>query len=548
MTLQTTRSRVPRPRWAPASGRFPRHTLAWGMLWALWVLLPSAVGWRYYPFRDDWAWFGRPNFEPAGRWGFYLAYHLDAYRPLSFLLDTQVWARFWPHLTPVSAIMAGLAFLTAFVFQKAFHHVFSAPMWSVPVALLWWPLLIEGQYWLAAAAAMVPALLLLAVGVTWTVRSHRGATPSAAVGWRVAAAAAFLASDLCYEQQWMPGLLVMIAVAAKAPRGRKWADLLTAVVPLGLTATWYLAHAAGVTADGKRPVASLSAVLHAATATGAQMGQLFGPVMIRAFGQAVQWPTPLSWALAGIILAGGMVVALAVWPSYRRDEPSGAEPPLRLALYGLAWIGASYSPWLLTRYFWVADRSVYVAAPGIGLVLEAVIILLTRAFHRTPWRWTIPIGAGLALAAMMSLHVQDLWAYRQANRFDQALGRMTLAALHRARIPPRSPVLVVADTKTFVPWADPYHDFVSTAWSVPWGVHLMWFDLSRGRDDYPVTMVWRGQPVAAPAAYQVVLTTHVPSPARCPLTGVPCLVLQYHDPWPGPGLRAIGQYRPSPGR
>ncbi|SMC03927.1 hypothetical protein SAMN00768000_1360 [Sulfobacillus thermosulfidooxidans DSM 9293] len=72
-------------------------TLA-SILLILWMLSEFMARRQYHPFRDDWFTLGFPNFWAGGnRWQFYLDHHLDAYRPLSFLIDIELWSRFWPH-------------------------------------------------------------------------------------------------------------------------------------------------------------------------------------------------------------------------------------------------------------------------------------------------------------------------------------------------------------------------------------------------------------------------------------------------------------------
>ena len=106
------------------------------LLLGLWLLSEGIAGWQYHPFRDDWFTLGYPNFWHGGsRWEFYLSYHLDSYRPLSFLVDIELLSRFWPHLTIVAAMILALMFWTVLLWRRALSQLWGLPFWGFAVLM-----------------------------------------------------------------------------------------------------------------------------------------------------------------------------------------------------------------------------------------------------------------------------------------------------------------------------------------------------------------------------------------------------------------------------
>lgn len=525
--------------------RFRRQWLVIGALAALWVLAPTLAGWHYYPFRDDWSWIGAAATVPGGRWAYYLTYQLYAYRPISFWLDTQVLSRWWPHLTPLYVGATLAAFAVAWGAQAVARRLTGRPMWTMLVVGLWWPLLTEAQAWLVAAAGILPAMGGLIGGTALLDESMRQSAGRKRWGLTILAFLMYLAGDLCYEQVWFLSLLSagLVAYVRRRPIGR---SVGTAGSALGVTALWYAIHQAGLEANGKHPNLTLSAVIATAQSVGSQIGHLLGPALAQAltlgFTQVVRWP---SWAWASVLF----LAAVAVWAG--RSEYLDGQPSTRPAILtgmavGILWILTAYLPWLATSYDWVAARSLYPAFPGLALILEGLVTGLLASVPLTDRVAHAIIGTLFTalLVGVWNLHAQDLWAYRQADRFDSQLAQMVYRVFRAEHPSYQAPLAVQTDVMTFVPWDAPYHDHIRSTWHDPWGVNLMMYDLSHGGLDPTVTLWMPSDPAPRkPFPLAVILTQRPVSPSLCPSHVQQCLVLQYQATAPRPRLLAMRLYR-----
>lgn len=501
-------------------------------LFLLWIVANGYFGWRYFPFRDDWSWFGRPNVLPAGPWGYFLVYQLYAYRPVSFFLDVMLWSRFWPSLTPVSVLFTFLVFATAAIYRTALSRITGRPMWSVMLVMLWWPLIVEGQYWLAAAGGDVLALLALGLWM-WMATILTQSPRTRWLGW-LGATLILTLGNLSYEQQWFVTLLAAGVLIRARPS--HWRVIgLSAISSLAIAVTWYLSNRAGLSANGKHANHSVAAVWRSLQDTVHQLWHMLGQSQWRAWVQAVTTPgrlPPLYWA---VVIGLAVLTMWAITRTYPTLRQPGVLRARWMGSIGIMWIGLAYAPWLLTQYHWIADRSVYAASPGIGLIIEALVTTIRQGVRQTSARRVFWALFTVGLALLVGLHTQDIHAYQVTGQFDQKVARLTLKKMIAAHLRPSAPVLIRSSMLTVVPWDYPYHDHVATSWGVAWGPRLMWEDLSHYRFHPNVTMLYPGQ--SAPSthfAYQVVLSRGRPTRAQCTSGTSPCMVIQYHDQWPRP--------------
>lgn len=509
----------------------PPSALAILALLVLWIVANGYFGWRYFPFRDDWSWFGRPNVLPAGPWGYFRVYQLYAYRPVSFFLDVMLWSRFWPSLTPVSVLFTLLVFVTAVIYRMALSRITGQPMWSVMLVMLWWPLIVEGQYWLAAAGGDVLALLALGLWM-WMATVLTESPHTRWLGW-LGATLILTLGNLSYEQQWFVTLLAAGLLVWRRPS--QWHAISTsAVSSLGIAAAWYLSNMAGLSANGKHANHSIGAVWLSLKDTIRQLWHMLGQSQWHAWVQAVTTPGRLPPPYWVLVLALTVLAMWAIARTYPTAMTSGIAMWPLLAI-GVLWIGLAYAPWLLTHYHWIADRSVYAASPGIGLIIEALTLTIRQGVHHILARRGLWAAATTGLALLVGLHTQDIHAYQVTGQFDQKVARLTLKQMMAAHLPPSAPVLIRSSTLTVVPWDYPYHDHVATSWGVAWGPRLMWEDLSHYRFHPHVTLLYPGQAVPSTHfTYQVVLIRGRPAKAQCAPGTFPCMAIQYHDQWPRP--------------
>ncbi len=508
------------------------------LILALWVLSEGAAGWHYYAFRDDWFAMGRAaTWGEGSRWLFYLSNRLDSYRPLSFLVITEVWSRFWPHITVVAAIIVFLLFWSVLLWRKVLSEIFSAPFWAFVLVVLWLPLTNEGQYWITAANGIVLGLWFLGWAGLFLVRY---ALQGQKIAW-ILATLAFLAADLCYEQYWF-GVFVLTAALLWQVRSRWWPTVLASpALALVLTAVWYLSHTTGMKHNGKVSNHSLAGVVRSFHLIVPQISTIWGREMISAWTESWHWDhTPGIWMASVLVLAAAL--ALLVFIVYTQPPDQAAHNPSAvpgvLALSGILWVAASYAPWLITHYDWVADRSVTVAAPGVGLIAEALLLWLSTRRSRAVM--VITAAAVMTLSAIsVNLRGQDIRAYVAANSFSANIGRTVnrALALHNAQ---NANLTVIDPSEDFAPWTYAYHDHISTVWDADWGVQDMLEDLAPNTHHDHVQVIWPGDFVTKANSSDnigIVLTTHIPDQAMITRLGVrQGIVVQYRDTWPRPQI------------
>ncbi len=507
------------------------------LLLALWLLSEGISGWQYHPFRDDWFTLGYPNVWHGGsRWQYYLSYHLYSYRPLSFLVDIELLSRFWPHITVVAAMILALMFWSTMLWRQAFSRLWGLPFWGFAVLMLWLPLTDEGQYWITAALGIVLGLWFL--GWAWVllerfVHQEKASWPPW-LEWATMTLA-FLAADLCYEQYWFSviGLTAIIAFKYR----QKWLPImLSPIISLMLTALWYLSQAKGMKDNGKVANHSLASVIQSLHNILPQIRSIWGGEELDALKLGIHFSRVPGWWLVIVVVLGAGAVAAALADYKRRSSEdqyrSGkASVPWILIVGGILWAGASYLPWLMTHYDWVADRSVTVAAPGIALIGEVILAYMGR-IGRRPFRPIVIVVLTFLLVALVNLRAQDIMAYNEANTFSAKIGNQVLTVLDRHHL--YSGSLTVADpTWTFVPWTYTYHDHISTAWDANWAVYYMLADLSHGTNVYHVTELWPGDPVQkAPSFHNtgVILTRAKPTVGMVKKMNVrQAVVIRYRD-------------------
>ncbi len=524
------------------------------LLLALWILSEGIAGWQYHPFRDDWFTLGYPNVWHGGsRWQFYLSYHLYAYRPLSFLIDIEILSRFWPDIAVVAAMILALLFWSAMLWRRAFSAMWGLPFWGFVPLMLWLPLTDEGQYWITASLGIVLSLWFL--GWAWALLARfvhgAGSSRLRLLRW-MAMTLAFLAADLCYEQAWFSVIGLMAIIAFKYRK--QWLPLLASpVLALMLTAFWYLSHSKGMRANGKVANHSLASVIQSLHNILPQISAIWGSEELDALKLGVHFGrVPGWWLLLVVVLASAAVWGAMANYKHRQIVPGNAQkgsPEERrslelLVIGGIIWALASYLPWLMTRYDWVADRSVSVAAPGIALIGEVIVFYVSRI----GWRGVRTVAVmvlSFLLVALVNLRAQDILAYNAANTFSAKVSMRVLKLLDQHHL--RRGNLTVADpTWTFVPWTYTYHDHISTAWDANWAVHYMLADLSRGANLYRVTELWPHDPVHKAPSFQdtgVILTPNRPALSMVKRMDVhQAVVIQYQDGSSSPRILRVKWY------
>ncbi|WP_084661107.1 hypothetical protein [Sulfobacillus thermosulfidooxidans] len=417
------------------------------------------------------------------------------------------------------------------------EKIWGYPFWIFVLALLWWPLTDEGQYWITAATGIVLGLFMLGLGLT-TLKFFARKKHSVVV-W-ILAFLTFLAADLCYEQYWF-SQFVLVFIIAWHYRKAFWPVVLSPASALLLTAAWYERHVPGMVANGKEANHSLGAVLHSFQAIVPQIQYIWTTEQFSAWREGLRWShVPAMWLVVVIILSLIFSLFVVSW-NYTKPHEIGemSVHPLALAGAGIIWIVLSYMPWLFTHYVWVADRSVTVAAIGIGLLAEALLVIL-RPFnvHRIG-RMMSMVGLSAFLVTVIVLRGQDIAAYDAANAFSAQIGQVVLKTLQQHQVT-KGVIVVKNSTWTFAPWTYTYHDHITTVWNAKLGTHYMLEDLSQGHAHYHVVPLWPGDLVTSvtiPKATAVILTTKMPSSALIAQLGVRHgVVIQYRDVFPQPHI------------
>jgi hypothetical protein len=485
---------------------------------ALWVLANGVVGFTYQPQLDDWYYIGHAATWVCGPWTLYRVHYLYAARPLSFMADVMLWSRFWPNLAGPWAFMLAVMFATAILARRLVHRLTGQPFWLGTAAVLFWPGAVEGQDWLVGSTAIV-AMLAFAVLGLWAVVLALDASDRRRWAWLSAAFAAFLISDLLYEQAWF-ALAAVVLIVAWAHRRRAWQGVAPAAAALAATAGWYLAHRRQNAANGHVSVHSLSQALQELRLVAPQVEALWTVILKAAIHESlIVWRVPAWWWILAVPLAVavGWTVARAA-----RAAPQGA---------GWAWISCgaavwalSYATWLLAQYGWVSTRSMALAAFGVAAVLEGLLLVVRRWWPSG----ALAAGALLAVALLMgaNLRAQDVIAYRASGRLDAAMAAQTLRILDAHHV--QDGALVTAPSPlTWVPWDYFFHNHIQDNWSAPTGIEFMLEDMSHGHNHYTVTLP--SAEARASHAVGLVAVTTPPTPQDLSVAGASRgVVLEVH--------------------
>ncbi len=463
----------------------------------VWIASALAGGFHYFPYRDDWVYLGWAARWPTGRWGFYVAHGLYGYRPLSFLVDVEVWSRFWPHATIPWAIVMALMLAAALAGRRLIARTTGRPFWLGTAMILLWPGAVEGQYWIAAASGIVLSLAA-AVAAGWALA---WAAEGRGRGWWWAAGLALLAADLSYEQIWGPGVVLTLAVVVHYRQPLRRA-LAVAVTPLVLTGAWYVAQRATLAGNGKDPVRSWAAFHAEATLVDGHFAALWGQVVWQAFAQAFAAPA-MGWSWWLLIGGGTSLVMLTA-----RQGGASAAPPAAVWMgLGLAWMVASVAPWYGTTYGWVSVRSVATTVVGLGFMAEGLLLWL--AAHGARWApELLALLVGAMLVSGASLRAEDVHAYQVTGQMDRVVAARILSAfsahgVHHGAVALGTPVL------RWVPWLYPFADHITSTASFGPALQVMLGDLTHGRDT--LTFVPPGTPPPPHATGIAIVATPVRS-------------------------------------
>ena len=445
----------------------------------VWILANGAHGWYYGLFRDDWEFLGRAATWPYGtRTEYFFAHQLTAYRPLSFLLDVEVWSRLWPHETLVWALLLITMVITVFWARSMASQETGQPLWLASAVWLFWPGVVEGQSWIVGATGIVPSLFFLVAGFWFLLGVIHNKTPMWV--WTIGAGISFLVSDLCYEQSWFAAF-VIVAVIVYRYRQKFWLLATPPLVALGITGWWYAIHQTGLRYNGKKPILSLQELNHTLHILVPQFGVIWGSQLVAAWREAFTMTMEPWYWWTEITLAVGLMI-LATWTRHK-DSWSVKSGGILIGV-GMAWWIAAYLPWFLTRYGWIADRSITVSAVGLGLILEGFWILLRHVFGVFG-----RIGGVLALALILlggaNLRALDINAYARSDQLDLQLATTAHRVLTAHHIT-HGILTSFTPVNSWVAWDYYGQDHISSTWSAPWGVQLMLEDLSGGRDLFKV--------------------------------------------------------------
>ncbi len=500
-----------------------RIRLNWGEvgLAAVWVATSLSAGFYYRPYRDDWVLLGRAATWPHGSaWQFLLAHALYGDRPLSFVADVELWARFWPDATIPWAILMALMLLAVLMGRRLVERVTGHGFWLGAVVVLLFPAVVEGQYWIAASSGIVLSLWLLVLGAWAAYRALTAAAANRAYGWWIASGVALLLADMTYPQVWLPSLAVLAALAWRC--GAPWLrSVLPGAAALGLTGAWYVLQRAALHANGKHAVHTIAQFRHEAAQVDLQLATLWLHTVWQAFGQAWQGLTAISglgeggWWWLGVV--GGTLLVLWAAVARPRQEGTGAIAPTPLAWagFGVAWGVLSVVPWYLVTQGFVSARTAATTVVGVAFLAEAVGLLAQRA-HLRAGRVAAGVLVGVMLLLGASLRAQDVQAYQQSGRLDVSLMLTTLAGLHQEGINGGALVSYVGPY-TWVPYlydfGTPIESTVHTASVFQAGLE----DLTGGRDAFVVQNANLGPPVP-PGAVGIVVNTGPPEASALALT------------------------------
>ncbi|WP_151191972.1 hypothetical protein [Desulfotomaculum copahuensis] len=518
----------------------PPHLIA-----LLWVLSTGIAGWKYFPMLDDWYWLVKPNIVP-NRWSVVMDNYTT--RPLGDLLNIGLFSRFWPHLDLLSLLISFIVLAAAAVFYQIARREFHLPVWGFVICLLWWPASVEGQQWLGAATFIAPGMLFLALGLHFIAAYRDGADDARRRLYWLSGFICTTAAFLSYEQFWFCGLAAVVALALRG-KDRRWQGAAAGVLALAVTALWYLSMSPGAAAAlaARKPPDSISAVLFNLNAVTRQLSEIWGPVTRSAFARP-----PLivrsDFDLALLVL---LITAFAVWlmaGEYKQSNVQKINPQKIVYLFaaGAAWLVLSYTPWLITSYDYISLRSVYVATPGIGLVVEGVICLVACLVNRLIGNTSLKNLLRTASMAALSfffcylvlIHVSEVRSYLIAGCFDTQVGQEITAALGKWGLT-KEPVAIRTDKYGYLPWDFYYHEHIISSWASDWAGTDALYALSNGRLHNPIEIIRSDQEAEKLAANKKDKRAWVILTGRGEGTGIrktfhlaPCLVIRYRAAWP----------------
>jgi MFS family permease len=475
-----------------------------------------------------------------------------ATRPLGVLMNVQIFSRFWPHLDVVALLISLLVLAVAALFCQVARKEFRLPMWGLLVGLLWWPVAVEGQYWLGAATLIVPGMLFLALGMYFIAAYRDEAVASRRRVFWILGFTFTLASFLSYEQYWFCGLGALLAMAWRG-RNRRWQSAAAGFAAMASTALWYLGLGALHSVPARKPPDSISAILSNVHEIGGQLADIWGPVTWQAFAR----PPMISRSDFPLLLVILLMAICAVWlmgKEYKQYKYIQSINPRKIVCVlgaGFVWIVLSFAPWLITSYQYISLRSVFIAAPGIGLMIEGFVCLavflfnmMIRAAALKKCLSAISMAVlSAALCCLVLIHVSEVRSYVAAGRFDMQVGQKIAGALEKWGYT-EEPVALRHDHYVFLPGGFFYHEHIMSSWSSGWAGADALSGLSHGRLQNPVEIIRSDEKIGSLArdekeerAWVIITDNDKCTSMQKKFNLSPCVVIRYRAK--GPELEVV---------
>ncbi len=454
--------------WKKAASLCRRHPdcSAFSLFFAAAFLRWLPFGIRYYPLLDDYIQYH--NYPTSLDYSLLIETEgLLASRPLAGLGDLYFWQYFWRcpvvALLLLSALFAGAAAL----FWRVFRRRYNASL-LFAVLFAFFPLGIEGSYWLSAATRLVPGLFFTALALQlYQTFVDTALTARRKIPLLLCLFAALLLSYGFYEQILVLSLSAMLLFGMEDLLRRRSRGL-AALLALPAGALYYFftaAHASG----------NLTARMKIILPVHSYYFDTFLPELIRqlravflqgnfalltrgfARGLRLLWQQRL-WLFALFIL---LAAAATAGLSHLLDRKNALEAPRTTAsaqntteikkasvptdasryfcgiLFGFLLFLAPLAPYFIVEGTWFSFRGALPSLCGLFLLCDRLCSLLFLPLcRRKPLlrRLLSPL-IGVAVAFCLICTVSEVYDYRAVHQRDEAVVASLANTLKEAHLP-----------------------------------------------------------------------------------------------------------------
>lgn len=391
----------------------------WPVFFITLIVKYAYYAYSYYPIVDDNNMYGTFRLYHNIFNDVILKYRMYTTRPVAAFLDPYLWAKFWSNLGITLLIITVLHFLICFFVYKIFSK--NGLNIGIPVIVIFalLPFGSEATYWLAASSRIVVGMFLMALALfllsTYFEGKYKGKTQKAIF---ILFVITHLLSLGFYEQIIAMSLLLTLLLFAVNWQSlkHKW----TAVFPFinfGLIAFWYKFFSSHGNMAARGQLVSGHYIAHTKSVLKAIYDiwrictkDLIETSFIEGLKTLI---SNKSFIFLGLILALSVAVFLLSLKENYKDSPS--INIFKLILGGFLFM-IPLLPFFAISLIWICNRNIFLSFVGLGLMVEAIMNLLSRNRMLHIARSMV---ISLLVLVFLVANVYELTYYRNIGKIDQ---------------------------------------------------------------------------------------------------------------------------------